>query len=581
MPKQRQQAVFGRRFGRHLARLISIYWMSPDGRRGALLLAGAIALELGAVYGNLLLSDAERRIMDGLQDKQPAAFFSAMGLFAVISAGFVVVAAYRIYLRQLVEIRWRRGVTANYVDRWMNERAYSQVQLHRDEVDNPDQRIAEDVRDFAASALGLSLSLLGAMTTLITFGGLLWRLSGQWALPIDSAHVHIPGSLLWVALLYAAFSTWLTHIVGRRLVPLNVERLRYEADFRYGLMRFRDNVEVVTLSRGDALERDRTQARFGNVMRNWWQLIAAQRRLAVWTGIIAQANGAVPLLVAAPAFFAGTITLGIIVQIRFAYGQVSGALNWFVYGYQEIARWRANVERLSTFAEVIDATEKDLERSKIKVVPGATSTLRLTDLRLTTADGETLIDTMNAAVMAGERLAITGPSGAGKTVLLRAIAGVWPFGSGRIDLPAGARMLFVPQWPYLPIGSLRAAVSYPSPEGTFADERIGEVLRRLELDQLAARLDDTASWDQRLSPHEQQRIAVARALLNEPEWLFLDKATSALDEQMEKRVYGLLAERLPHATLISVAQRPVIVAHHTRCWTIAPQDHGPSSLQMS
>jgi putative ATP-binding cassette transporter len=260
---------------------------------------------------------------------------------------------------------------------------------------------------------------------------------------------------------------------------------------------------------------------------------------------------------------------------------VSGALNWFVYAYQEIARWRANVERLSTFAEVIDATEKDLERSKIQVVPGPTSTLRLTDLLLKTADGRTLIDTMNAVVTAGERLVITGPSGAGKTVLLRAIAGVWPFGTGRIDVPAGARMFFVPQWPYLPIGSLRAAVSYPSPEGTFADDRIGEVLRRLELDQLAERLDDTASWDQRLSPHEQQRLALARVLLNQPEWLFLDRATSALDDQTATRVYGLLAERLPHATVISVALRPVLVARHTRCWTIAPRDHGPSSLQVS
>ena len=291
-----------------------------------------------------------------------------------------------------------------------------------------------------------------------------------------------------MAVLYAALSTWLTHVVGRPLVPLNFDRLRYEADFRYGLMRFRDNVEVVTLSRGEALERRSALARFENVMRNWWQLVAAQRRLTVFTGLVGQANGVVPLLVAAPGFFAGLITLGTIAQIRFAYGQVSGALSWFVYAYQEIARWRANVERLSTFTEAMDETEQDLERSNLRVVSAEAPILRLVDLSLEAPDGRVLIDVASATVSAGERVAITGPSGAGKTILLRAIAGIWPFGKGRIDVPARARMLFIPQWPYLPIGPLRIAVSYPAPEGTFPDVRIREVLRLLGLDRLSTRL---------------------------------------------------------------------------------------------
>jgi putative ATP-binding cassette transporter len=580
MNEPRRYALFGLRFARHLWRLARVYWASPDAFRGALLLAGAIALELGTVYANLQLSDAERRIMDALQDKAPASFFAAMGLFAAVSAGFVLASAYRIYLRQLLEIRWRRGVTADYVERWINERAYPQVQLYRDAVDNPDQRVAEDVRDFAASALGLSLSLLAALATLVSFGGLLWKLSGSWALPIDSTHLHVPGFLLWVALLYAALSTWLTHVVGRRLVPLNFERLRYEADFRYGLMRFRDNVEVVTLSRGEALERRSAMARFTNVIHNWWRLIAAQRRLTIFTGVIGQANGMVPLLVAAPGFFAGVVTLGTVAQIRFAYGQVSGALNWFVFAYQEIARWRANVERLSTFTEVIDATARDLAQSKIQVVPSEEPRVRLVDLRLDEPDGRPLIDSANASVALGDRVAITGPSGAGKTVLLRAIAGIWPFGAGRIEVPAANRVLFVPQWPYLPLESLRAVVSYPSPEGSFDDQRIRSVLGLLGLDRLQERLDTVEPWDQQLSPHEQQRLAIARVLLNEPEWLFLDKATSALDEQSEKRVYDLLAERLPHSTLISIALAPRVASYHTQRWTITPHDHGPSSLRM-
>jgi putative ATP-binding cassette transporter len=369
--------------------------------------------------------------------------------------------------------------------------------------------------------------------------------------------------------------------VGRRLVPLNFDRLRYEADFRYGLMRFRDNVELVTLSHGEELEERNALARFENIIRNWWQLIGAQRRLTVFTGLVGQANGVVALLVAAPAFFAGLITLGIIAQVRFAYGQVSGALNWFVNAYQEIARWRANVERLSTFAEVMDATQRDLERSDLHVVPVDAPALQLVDVKLETPDGHVLIHAASGAVHAGERVVITGPSGAGKTTLLHAIAGAWPFGSGRIDVPAGARTLFVPQWPYLPIGSLRTVLSYPAPEGAFPDARIREVLRLLGLDHLTTRLDETAQWDQQLSPHEQQRLAIARVLLNEPDWVFLDKATSSIDDEMEQRVYALLAERLPHMTVISVAQRPEVAAYHDRRWTIAPNLGGAASLQVA
>jgi putative ATP-binding cassette transporter len=334
----------------------------------------------------------------------------------------------------------------------------------------------------------------------------------------------------------------------------------------------------VTFSRGEPHERRAARTRFRSIMQNWWQLVGAQRRLAVFTGVIGQANAVVPLLVAAPGFFAGLITLGTIVQVRFAYGQVSGALGWFVFAYQEIARWRANVERLSTFAEVMDETSKDLDRSELRVVPGDAPGLRLADLKLDAPNGGTLLDTANATVTRGESVAITGPSGSGKTILLRAIAGIWPFGTGRIDVPAQARMLFVPQWPYLPTGTLRAVASYPAAEGGIPDVRIREALVLLGLEQLAVRLDDVAPWDQQLSPHEQQRLALVRVLLNEPEWLFLDKATSALDEETEKRVYELLATRLPGATVISIAHRATVVAYHTRRWTLEPGAQGSSSL---
>ena len=579
MPRSRKPAVAGRRFVTALLRLAGSYWTSPDAKRGALLLALTIGLEMATVYANLRLADAERSVLDALGDKQAASFFAATGIYVTVMLGFVVVSAYRIYVRQALEIRWRRGLTGDFLERWMSPGSFCQVHLHPGEVDNPDQRIAEDVRDFVASALGLSLSLLSALATLASFGGLLWGLSRHVAFDFAGFDIQFPGLLFWAAVAYAAFSTWLTHLSGRRLVPINFDRLRFEADFRYGLVRFRDNVEAIALSRGESLERLGSLIRFHNVIENWWQLIRAQRNLTLLTTGIGQANGLVPLLLAAPAYIAGNLTLGGVAQVRFAYGQVSGALTWMVNAYQEIARWRANIERLDSLSEVIDETRTDLERAHLRVTPTETTALRLSDVRIEAPDGTLLVDRANATARPGDRVAITGPSGSGKTVLLRAVAGIWPFGEGKIEVPEHSRMLFVPQQPYLPLGSLRAVVSYPSEEGRISDEKIREALGLLGLSQLADKLDEVERWDQQLSGSEQQRLALARVLVNEPDWVFLDKATSELDEGMEKQVYELLKERLPHSTVITAAHRPSLVPYHTRLWKLSPHDHGPASLQ--
>src|SRR3990172_6507039 len=377
MPKARKPALAGRRFFQALWRLGRVYWSSPDAKWGALLLALAILLELGTVYGNVRLADAERQVLDALEQKQAAPFFAATGIFLAVMLGFVLISTYRIYARQALEIRWRRGLTAHYLERWVSGQAYCQAKLHGGEVDNPDQRIAEDVREFVASALGLSLSLLSALATLISFGGLLWVLSRHFPLRFDSFELRFPGILLWIALAYAVLSTWLTHLVGRRLTPLHFDRLRYEADFRYGLVRFRDNVEAGALSPSEDLERLGALLRFRSVIGNWWQLIRAPRNLTLLTTGIGQTNGLVPLLVAAPAYIAGHLTLGSVAQIRFAYGQVSGALTWLVSAYQEIARWRASIERLTSFGDMMDATARELERAGLHVVPAETRTLRL------------------------------------------------------------------------------------------------------------------------------------------------------------------------------------------------------------
>jgi putative ATP-binding cassette transporter len=571
VPLTHTHALFGPRFARHLARLTRLYWTSSDAPKGGLLLAAAVALELGTVYGNVLLSDVQRLIFDAFQDKQMAAFITAIGIFLGVALGFVLVSTYRIYLRQALEIRWRHWLTDHFIKEWITSHAYCQIELHRKATDNPDQRIAEDVREYVASALGLSLSLLSAVATLVSFAVILWRLSGNWKFQADGNHIQIPGLMMWVAILYAVIATFITHRVGRKLAGIQFDRQRFEADFRFKLVRFRENVEPIALANGEGAERRFALERFHHVIGNWWQLIRAQRNLNLFTTGIGQANSLVPLLVAAPAFFAGHLTLGSVMQTRIAYGEVSGGLTWFVNAYQEIARWRANIERIVTLAEEIESTRDELERTEcVHVERAMGGSLRLDHVRLARPDGGVLIEDANAELRPGDRVALVGPMGSGKRTLLRAIAGIWRFGKGVIEVPDHTRTLILSQRPHLPIGTLREVISYPEPAGTFSDDRIREVLRLLDLRPLENRLDETEHWQQQLSGGEQQRLALARAFLVQPDWIFLDEATSGLDEETEARVYELFRERLPRTAIVSIADRPALAQYHGRRWLLTP-----------
>jgi putative ATP-binding cassette transporter len=574
------RAVFDAQFARRFGRLTRLYWSSPDAKRGGLLLAVAVALELAAVYGTFVLADAQRRIYDALQDRAAPAFFAGVGLFAGVVLGFVLVSTYRIYVRQALEIRWRTWLTDHLLVEWISPHACSQMETVRAEADNPDQRIAEDVRNYVASALGLSLSLLAALATLASFSGLLWEMSSEWPVQIGALHFEIPGFMMWIAFAYAAFASWITHRVGRRLVPINFDKLRFEADFRFGLVRYRENAESIGLAGGEDFEERSAIARFGRIVANWWDLIRAQRRLTLLTTGIGQLNGVVPLLVSAPGYFMGMLTLGRVAQVGIAYGQVSGSLAWFVNAYQEIAQWRASIERLITFTDALDASrERHSAAANLCVEASERDAVELQDLELALPDGRPLLEGGTASIEPGERVAVVGPSGAGQTTLFRALAGRWPYGRGHIGMPAHDQTMFLPQQPYLPIGTLRAALEYPSADASFSDERIREVLGLVGLSDLASQLDTSDHWENRLSVGEQQRLAIARVLLHEPHWLFLDDATAALDEDAESRVYALLAERLPHASVISIAHRPSVARHHARRWTLIPHPDGPAELR--
>lgn len=569
----------GRRFPREIWALGRIYWTSPDARMGALLLVVAIALELGTVYGNVLLADSQRRIFDALQNMDMAAFVASLGIFAGFVMGFLLVSAYRVYARQVLEMRWRRSLTAYFVTQWIDPQTYSQDELHPRQLDNPDQRIAEDVRIVVSSALGLSLSLLAAVVTFLSFAGMLWTLSAHFPVPFRGPDARIPGLMVWVAIAYVLTSTALTHVVGRRLVPLGIARQRVEADFRFSLMRFRENALAVTLARGETMERRGARDRFDAVVANWGRLISAQRDLALVTTGAGQISGVVPLLIGAPAYFAGHFTLGSLVQTRIAYEQVGGALAWFVYAYQEIAQWRASVERLTTLILLIESTRADLSATtRVHVESVADERLHIVDLRLDFPDGRVLLDHANAVLVPGERIAVIGPAGSGKTILFRALAGTWPYGHGSVQFPATARAFFLPQRPYLPIGTLREIITFPAPGNAFPDDKVKEVIHLLNLDHLLHRLDELESWEQRLSTDEQQRLSFARVLLQEPDWLFIDDATAAVDEIVERRMYDLLIERLPHATVVTLTHRASVAQYHSRRWSIVPHAGAPASL---
>ena len=572
-PRIRGFALF-----RALWRLLRIYWTSADAKWGALLLAAAIALQLAAVYSNVLVSLAERDAVDALGVRDAAAFGRRIGLMIGFMLIAVVVPAYADWVQQRLRVRWRRGLTAHYLERWIGPQAYCQADLHRQQLDNPDVRITEDVRDFTASACGLALSLLSALVTLVSFAAMLWHISAAWAIPIAGKPRQIPGLLLWIAIAFALVSMWITNLVGRRLVPLNYDRIRLEADFRYGLVHYRDHVETVALSRGEAVERVGAVSRFLRVYDNFCKLVGAQRTLNILTQGIGVVNTLVPLVAAGLAYFADVLTLGIIVQTRFAYGQVAGALVWFVNAYQEIARWRANIERLSAFSDAIDTTEREFARGGIRVEHAPSKAVRLEGLCVEAPRGRVLLDGVNANIVAGERVAIAGRAGTGRTMLMRALAGIWPFGAGRIEEPPREEMLFLAQRPYWPIGTLRAALSYPSPADRFPDGRIREALRLFGLDALVDRLDQEEPWDQKFSAHEQQRLALARVLLQQPAWILLDEATSDLDAESEAKAYEVLADQLPASALIAVAERHRAIPNLTRRWTLRADERGRVAL---
>jgi putative ATP-binding cassette transporter len=550
--------------------LIGPYWFSDDRWPARGLLVAVVALTLGMVYLTVLLNQWNNAFYGALQDKNLVAFRAQLFRVTWLIGIFIVLAVHQVYLNQMLEIRWRRWLTDRYLRAWLSDDAYYRMQVTGRETDNPDQRIAEDVQQLATHTLALFTGGLRATVTLLTFVAILWGLSGTFAVSVGGRSVNVPGYMVWVAVLYAVIGTWLTDRLGRPLVRLNFDRQRYEADFRFSLVRFRENTEGVALYRGETDEFRTFRQRFEDVVANWWGIMRRQKKMTYFTSGYGLGAWIVPSIVAAPRYFRGELGLGGLMQTAQAFQQVQDALSFFVQSYKEIAAWRAVVERLAGFERALQAVHA--QARTLEVRPAAKGVARLTvdGVDLQRPNGEPLITRISLTLSPGETVLLGGPSGSGKSTLIRAIAGIWPFGRGEIRIPPDARMLFLPQRPYLPIGALRDVVSYPTSSGGVDDKMVREALEAVGLPELAGRLDEVAHWARALSPGEQQRIAFARALVQRPDWLFLDEATSALDEATEASLYRLVRERLADAMLFSIGHRATLGGFHARRLMVTP-----------
>ncbi|HZQ72885.1 MAG TPA: ABC transporter ATP-binding protein/permease [Burkholderiales bacterium] len=561
-----------RRFLTAFWALAKPYWVSDQRRKGLVLLATVVGFSLALVWINVQFNYWNNDFYNALQEKKLDDFWRLLGKFTILAFAYIGIAVYRLYLQQMLQIEWRTWLNERFLADWLRERAYYRLQFVERGTDNPDQRIAEDLNLFVTNTLSLGLGLLSSVVTLVSFVSILWTLSGA----VTLAGVTIPGYMVWVAIVYAGAGSWLTHVIGRALIGLEFNQQRFEADYRFSLVRLRENSEGVALYHGEREELGNFRGRFANVIANWWGIMKKQKQLNFFTISYAQVAVIFPFVVAAPRYFSGAIQLGGLMQISSAFGQVQDALSWFINAYPQFANWKATVDRLTGFAGALDAVREESGRLEGERAEGAAPALGVENLELDLPQGAPLLSPTTLELRPGEHVLITGPSGAGKSTLFRALAGIWPYWKGRIRLPKGARLLFLPQKPYLPIGTLKHAVAYPDDPAKYSDGDIAEALAAVGLPGLAKEPGRSENWAQVLSGGEQQRVAFARALLNRPDWLFLDEATASLPEDAQQALYRTVKERLPHATLVSIGHRESLAGEHGRHFLWRAGQAGPA-----
>src|SRR4051794_16841512 len=514
-------------------RLALPYFNSEDKWPGRLLLGAVVSIELAVVGVTVLINQWNARFYNALQDRNWDSFVSELLFFCVLAAAYIMLRVYQLYLNQWLQIRWRRWMTERYIGHWLDGANHYRMQMLGDAADNPDQRISEDIKQFIELFLYVAVGLLGAIVSLASFVVILWGLSAAAPLTLYGTKWNIPGYLVWAALGYAAVGTLLTHFIGRPLIALNFNQQRYEADFRFNLVRVRENSEQIALLRGETAEHGRLMDRFGAVVGNWLAIMTRQKRLTFLTAGYNQISIIFPFIVVSPAYFAGHIQLGALTQTASAFNSVQTSLSFFVDTYVRIAEWRAVIERLSGFdVSIASAQAAATSTPSIAVTAAPRRELDLENIEVALPSGRLLV-AADVKFAPQQDVLLTGPSGSGKSTLFRAIAGIWPFGKGTVRTPQGAKAMTLPQRPYLPIGTLEAAICYPSEPGTFDAANIRDLFVAVGLPAMTERLEESAHWNRMLSLGEQQRLGIARAIPHAPHFPVLHEANAPPREPAE------------------------------------------------
>ena len=547
--------------------LIKPYWVSEEWKIAWGLLIAIIVINLVNVWISVRFNTWSGEFFNMLQNKSVKDFPHLMLVWAGLVAALIVLFVYGRYLRQMLGFRWRQWLTTRYLQEWLGDGAFYRIERDR-LADNPDQRISDDLQSFATSTLTLTLDLLSTVVTLITFVTILWSLAGELTVSLGGMPIVIPGYMVWVAALYALGGSYMIYKLGHPLVSITYQQQKVEADFRFGLIRVRENSEQIAFYDGEQTEEATAQNFFQRIRDNWWRVMKYTKRLSFVLSFYSNIAYIFPLIVASPKYFTGAFTMGVLMQIQNSFGTVSDSFSWFINSYGSLVDWRATVNRLREFKRVMRASHLKESISPATAHGGINlhyvdeEKLSTDGLSLALPNGTPLSQIRNITINPGSRWLVRGPSGSGKSTLMRALAGLWPFGDGSIDAPVNARMMFIPQQSYMPIGTLKAALTYPSSAETYTDDECREALRTCHLDDYVGRLDESGHWARIMSPGEQQRLAAARVLLHKPDYLFLDEATSALDAANEARLYHLFTERLPKAAIVSVAHRESLAAFH-------------------
>ena len=542
--------------------LTKSYWQSEEKKKAFFLLFCIIALTLGIVYMLVLLNQWNNSFYSALQNYQTERIFDELIHFSWLAAIYIILSVYSYYLQQVLILNWRRWLTNSFLDTWLKNKTYYHLQMFGHDTDNPDQRISEDVRLFVEMTLSFSVGLLKAVCTFVSFVVVLYDLSGAFSFNFLGREWVIEGYLFWAAFIYSIIGTCVTHLVGRKLVKLNFVQQRYEADFRFSMIRLRESSESVAFYRGEQQEGLVFKERFSRLLENFWKVITKQKQLVWLNSGYSQIAIIFPFVAAMNRYLAKEITLGGLMQVANAFGSVQGSLSYIVDTYMLLALWQSVVMRLTYFGRHMQEVSRETETSLLQrgVSTGQVST---EELQINLPDGTPLLKHINLQLEPGSNILIKGVSGSGKSTLLRGLAGIWPYVEGRVSLPAQERLMFIPQKPYLPLGSLREVLLYPGTKRV-EDQQLVQLLEKCRIGYLRDKLDMVADWSHTLSVGEQQRLAFARVHLQQPEWLFLDEATSALDEDTEAAMYGLLVRDLPGTTVVSVGHRSTLNEFHEK-----------------